>query len=144
VRTVNGLARKFKMPDYVKTCSYEVRKLRIALLQNFPQVISQTGGDVSVGSKLDPQMSPAEALFVLGMMLHQKVANPEFQMTPTERANHWANAHNHGSDSGNMVDPAQDRSREVRDALDRAAADASMSDALHLSDVILNTMGIER
>jgi hypothetical protein len=147
VRTVNGLARKFDLPDYVRTSNYEVRRLRLGLLPNFPQIITQkTQGmqPVSAGAQIDSQMSPAEAVFVLAMMLQQKLANPEYQLRHSERLNRWAETHNHGAPPSSSPHPAQNRSREIREALRTAAGSASMSDALNLSRLTLNTLGVEQ
>lgn len=147
VRTVNGLARKFNLPDYVRTSNYEVRGLRLGLLPNFPQIITQKNQGmqpVSTGAQIDSQMSPAEAVFVLAMMLQQKLANPEYQLRHSERLNRWAETHNHGAPPSTSPHPAQNRSREIRDALRAAAARASMSDALSLTNLTLNTLGIEQ
>lgn len=147
VRTVNGLVRKFNLPDFTKTSAYEVRRLRLGLILGFPQIItqkSQGSSPVSVGSQIDAQMSPAEAVFVLAMMLQQKLANPEFQMTRTERVSRWSAAHSHSAGPNNSVNLSQTRSREIEIALQQAAASTSMSDALHLSGVTLNTLGIEQ
>lgn len=147
VRTVNGLARKLNMPGYVRTSEYEVRRLRLGLLPNFPQVISQKNQGsqpVDAGSQIDPQMSPAEAVFVLSMMMQQKLANPEYQLTRTELLNRWTETHNHGAEPSGNSHPAQNRSREVRDALKQAARSMSMSTALQLSNMTLNTLGIEQ
>ena len=145
VRTVNGLVKQFSLPSYVKTSNYEVRRLRLGLLPSFPQVITQTnpaGLSVSIGSQIDSQMSPAEAVFVLAMMLQQKLANPEYQVTHAERVNRWADTHSHGAGQSNSPNTDQNRSREIREALNRAAASTSMSDALQLSNLTLNTLGI--
>lgn len=147
VRTVNGLARKFDLPDYVRTSNYEVRRLRLGLLPNFPQIITQeTQGvlPVSVGAQIDSQMSPAEAVFVLAMMLQQKMVNTEYQLRHSERLDRWAETHNHSAPQSNSPHPAQNRSREIREALTRAASSASMSDSLSLSNLTLNTLGIEQ
>jgi hypothetical protein len=147
VRTVNGLARRFSLPAYVKTSPYEVKRLRLGLLPNFPQIITQKNQGmqpVFAGGQIDSQMSPAEAIFVLAMMLQQKLANPEYQLTHAELVNRWAETHSHGSPQNITPHPAQNRSREVREALRAAASSTSLSDALQLSNLTLNTLGIEQ
>lgn len=147
VRTVNGLVNQFNLPNYAQTSDYEVRKLRLGLLPSFPQVISQKSQGtqpLSNGSNLDSQMSPAEAVFVLAMMLQQKLANPEFQVTHAERRIRWASEHSHGGEPDNSIHTSQGRTVEIKDSLRRAASSTSMSDALHLSGMTLNTLGIEK
>jgi len=150
VRTINGLAKKLNLPDYARTNSYEVRKLRLSLLPNFPQLINQkTQGSQpsTVGTKLDPQMSPAEAVFVLAMMIQQKMVNDEYQLTNSERLSKWKEAHNHHPKKPKKDDsqnPASNRNSEMRRALEIGANSTSISDALQLSNITLNTLGIEQ
>jgi len=146
VRTVNGLVKKFNLPDFTKTSNYEVRRLRVGLLPSFPQVISQRNAGVQSrgDSAVEPLMSPGEALFVLGMMLQQKLANPEYQLTHSERLAHWAQSHSHGPNDGGSPAMNEGRIREMRGALNQAAGSTSIPDALQLSNLVLNTLGIER
>jgi len=147
VRTVNGLVKKFNLPRYSRTNLYEVRRLRLGLLPNFPQIITQKKQGVQsvfVGAQIDSQMSPAEAVFVLAMMLQQKMVNPEFQLTHTERVNRWAGSHNHVGGQSNSPNPDQNRSREIKEALSLAVASTSTSDALQMSGITLNTLGIKQ
>lgn len=142
VRTVNGLVRRFDLPDYVKTSDYEVRNLRLGLLPHFPQVIAQKNQSslpVSVGEQIDSEMSPAEAVFILAMMIQQKLANPEYQLTHLERVNRWSERRNR-----HVGGPTQNRSREIETALNQAVLSTSMTDALQLSGITLNTLGIEQ
>lgn len=132
VRTVNGLVKKFNLPEYTKTNLYEVRKLRLTLLPNFPQLITRKSQNIQptvAGAEIDPQMSPAEATFVLAFMLRQKLSNQDYQLTYAEQMNRWAETHNHRAGQSNSPHPAQNRSRETRDALSRAIASTSASDA---------------
>lgn len=86
VRTVNGLVTVFDLPVYTKTTPHEVTKLRLGLRAHFPEVISRPDGEagrpqVLVGERTSTEMSPAEAVLVLSLMLQQKLANPEYQLT---------------------------------------------------------------
>lgn len=121
-QTINSLAFKLKLPDYAKTSIYEVRKLRLALIPNFPQFINQKSQGmqpVRAGAKFDSRMSPAEAVFVTEMMMQQKLSNEEYQVTNKERLKDWKEKHNHHPNHGNSQRQAQDRSQEMRDALDK-------------------------
>lgn len=147
VRTVNGLAKKFDLPNYTRTNRYEVRKLRLELLPNLPQIITRGTENIepiSGGGSLSSEMSPAEATLVLALMLQQKMSSRDYQMTFAERLNRWAEDHNHGAGQNSSSSQAQNRSREVRNALQRAVATTSVSDAWHLSNLTLNTLGIEQ
>ncbi len=147
VRTLNGLVRKFNLPAYVRTDIYEVRKLRLNLLSQFPQIINQKNQPrqpISVSTNLDATMSPAESVFVLGLLIQQKLANPEYQQTYSERISRWTETHNHSPGRNGPSNPAPNRSREIRDALNSAASATSISDALQLSAMTLNTLGIDQ
>src|SRR5690606_24798804 len=63
-RTLNGLVQKFNLPAYVRTDTFEVRKLRLSVLPQFPQIINQKNQTQpnSVGTNLDATMSPAESV----------------------------------------------------------------------------------
>lgn len=147
VRTLNGLVRKFNLPAYVRTDIYEVRKLRLSLLSQFPQIINQKNQPrqpISISTNLDTTMSPAESVFVLGLLIQQKLANPEYQQTYSERISRWTETHNHSPGRNGTSNPAPNRSREIREALSRAASTTPISDALQLSTITLNTMGIDQ
>jgi len=150
VRTVNGLAKKLNLPDYARTNAYEVRKLRLSLLPNFPQLIgqkTQNSQPLTVGAKLDSQMSPAEAVFVLAMMIQNKRFNEEYQVTNSERLSKWKETHDHHPKKpkkSDSQDSVSNRNSEMRTALENGADSLSTSDALKLSDITLNTLGIEQ
>lgn len=145
-QTVNGLAYNLDLPKYAKTNVNEVNRLRMMLLPNFPQIITrntQSKQAIAVGEKFDSQMSPAEAFFVLIMMFQQKLYNPEYQLTNSERLSLWNELHNHrpGADSPNLP---ENRNDEIRAALESAGNSMSISEALDLPDLTLNTLGIEQ
>lgn len=150
VRTVNGLAKKLNLPDYARTNSYEVRKLRLSLLPNFPELINQktqSSQPAVVGTKLDSQMSPAEAVFVLTMMMQQKMVNEEYQVTNSERLSKWNDSHNHNPKKpkeDKSQNSASSRSDEMRGALENGVDSIPTFDALQLADITLNTLGIEQ
>ncbi len=147
VRTVNGLVKKFNLPEYSKTDLYEVRKLRLTLLPNFPHLISQKTQSVqprTVGAGLDTEMSPAESVLILSLMIQQKLLNQDYQLTKTERRNRWNEMHDNRPGRSSSPHPAQSRGQEMRERLRIAASSASASDAWQLSTITLNTLGIEQ
>lgn len=146
-RTVNGLVKQFNLPKYAKTNLYEVRKLRVGLFPNFPQIITLRSKNVrsaSAPTEVESKMSPAEAVFVLSMMIQQKLGNEDYQLTHEERVKNWKESQSRHSDKNNQSKVTQGRSRELREAIRRGVSDSSLSDAWHLSDITLNTLGIEQ
>ncbi len=147
VRTINGLARQFNLPAYAKTDLYEVRKLRLELLPNFPDLIGQKTQNVqpmAVGAGLEAEMSPAESVLILSLMIQQKLLNQDYQLTTAERRTRWNEMHNHRPGRISSPHPARNRASEMRERLRVAASSASMSDAFQLSTITLNTLGIEQ
>lgn len=145
-QTVNGLAYKFDLPKYAKTNVNEVNRLRMMLLPNFPQIITRNTEikqALAVGTKFDSNMSPAEAFFVLMMMFQQKRFNPEYQLTSSERLSLWKEIHNHRP-GANAPKLPENRNEEIRAALESAGNSMSISEASNLSDITLNTLGIEQ
>ena len=93
-----GLAVKFNAPEYAKTSPSEVREVRGRLLPYLPDFIGR--GRVENGktkpkkphSTID-EMSPVEAAYVTMTVLHQKIYNPDFQLTQDERRAVWVEKH---------------------------------------------------
>lgn len=86
--TVNSVARKLKAPDFAYTNTPQVRQLRVRLMGLSPKLttFAPSGG-------LSDQLRPVEAFYVAGMMIRQKLSNPEFQISPWERHQMWAGLH---------------------------------------------------
>jgi len=147
VRTVNGLVLKFKLPEYTRTNVAEVTRLRFMLLPNFPEVIrrnAQSKQAITVGSRFESEMSPAEAVFVLMMMLQQKLHNPEYQLTDSERRSLWNEMHAYRPDLSLSPQLPKNRNVEMLATLNRAGRSMPFSDTFQLSDITLNTLGIEK
>lgn len=146
-QTINGLAYNLNLPKYAKTNVNEVTRLRMMLLPNFPQIITRNTESkqaATVGAKLDSNMSPAEGFFVLMMMFQQKLYNPEYQLTSSERLSLWNELHNHRPGQATSSNLPENRDDEMRVALQSAGESMSVSEALNLSDLTLNTLGIEQ
>lgn len=153
VRAVNGLVKKFGAPEYAITSAYEVRKLRMDAFYLMPQLIGRGRSKdrrtvdrehTSVGSSINPTMSPVEAFFITGMMLQQKRLNPEYQVTYAERLAKWNEKHSSQkpkdvatkerarrqaqaeSQSAEVEQTA--RQKEVDDVIERTASTMSSND----------------
>jgi hypothetical protein len=143
VRTINGLARKLGLPNYAKTDIYEVRKLRLSLMPDFPQVVTSSTQATYTSAEPNSNLSPAEAAFILAMMLQQKLTNPEYQVTRPERLNNWAAKHNHRIPENNSTTVGT-RGRELSDSINRGGMALSASDLTQMPNLTLNTLGIEQ
>jgi len=76
VLAVNNLAQKLNATAFALTNLSEVATLRADLASHMPHFISSG----------DQGMSPLEAVYVMRVLLYQKVFNETFLMTPAERA----------------------------------------------------------
>jgi hypothetical protein len=81
VSTINSLADQFNSPAHAKTSIEQVRMLRMALMANSPHVIGTLPEE---NGHISSVMSPLEAAFVTLNLIHQKLYNPAFQVTPEE------------------------------------------------------------
>jgi hypothetical protein len=152
VRAVNGLAIKFKAPEYAKTSRYEVRKLRMGVLAIAPNFIA--GGRSSdsqqpkrIGSSIAPDMSPMEAAFVTVLLLRQKVSNPDYQLTHAERVGGWAEKH--GGKQKDKAKPAKAqqssaRREEMENIIARGGSEISPIDLLNIPDRALDILGVQK
>ncbi|HKA19103.1 MAG TPA: hypothetical protein VKN18_12505 [Blastocatellia bacterium] len=153
-RAVNALAVKFQAPEYAKTSPSEVREIRGRLLPYLPDFIGR--GPVQNGKtkvkkahSAIEDMSPVEAAYVAMTVLHQKVYNPEFQLTQDERKAVWFDKHartprSAGNAYSQPTTGPTARQQEMEEVLGRAASTITQQDAASLPNKVLDTLGIER
>jgi hypothetical protein len=84
VRMLNGLTKELGAPDYARVSVHQVRYLRVNLLPVFPSFIGHSSTRQSNRSIIDPEMSPLEATGLTLLLVTQKLANEDFQVTPEE------------------------------------------------------------
>ena len=147
VQAVNGLQMKFDSPEFSKTDLYEVRKLRQALQLYAPQFVghgrqSEQSFMGDVNQTIVPEMSPAEAVFVLIAMIHQKSANPNYQLTFAERDAQWNDLHTTKIGQGIEGDPM--RSQQMADAISAGLSTMTPSEVLAIPHRALDILGIEQ
>ena len=143
VRTVNGLAKKLDLPEFAKTDLYEVRKLRMSLLADFPQLVMTNNMQTSTFADPNLKMSPTEATFILLMLLRQKLNNPEYQVTSKERLDSWNAKHNHRALKNNNAEVNEKRSQQLSKAINQGGMKLSASELTQLPTLALNTLGID-
>jgi hypothetical protein len=68
---MNSVATRLKVPEYAKTTPAQLRTLRMRLAVSSPRFM---------GSRLTaPEMSPLQAMHLFGVLVDQKVMNPDYQ-----------------------------------------------------------------
>jgi len=153
-RALNGLVVKLNAPSYAYTSPSEVRELRGHLLASLPDLIGRgraAGDHARAKAPRSPidLMSPVEAVYVAMTMIHQKMNNPEFQMTQSERRAAWIEKHSKTPDSvGLKSSPPSGaltgRQQEMESVMQRAAKTIPQQELLSLPDKVLDALGIER
>jgi hypothetical protein len=100
---MNMLAKKIGAPAFAFTDALQVRQLRMKMVTMLPALFG-TNLKVAEGNgraHVRPEMSPIESVCLLVAMVEQKFYNPEFQLSPAERAAKWAVLHRpHTTDFG--------------------------------------------
>jgi len=144
VQVVNGLQVKFNTPEFSKTDTYEVRKLRQALQLLAPQFVghgrqSEQSAVGDVNSTIVPEMSPAEAVFVTLAMINQKMSNPNYQLTQGTAM--WSDLHSTKIGQAIEVDPT--RTSQISNAIGSSFATMSASEILAIPHRALDILGIE-
>jgi len=162
VNMVNELADKAGAPEYAKTSPLQVRSLRARLMIGYPNFISpanavgKKGLHKKVGTPMNPEMSPLEAVFVAGVLLEQKMINEEFQHSPQEWEKKLKNKELKNWQSGekrrgggkrgspNLAVSSNSRAREMRQVIAQSPTQMNPADLISIVDNSLDTLGIER
>jgi hypothetical protein len=111
---INALATQFNAPVYAKTNELEVRELRVTAARIMPNFVGRYRANDedrvnSINSEINPNMSPIESVFIVGLLAYQKMQSPYYQMSNAEKQTDWINLH-----KPNVIDNLPDN--EVRKA----------------------------
>jgi len=153
-RAVNGFVTKFKTPEYSRTSPSEVKEIRGRLLTVLPDFVGRgrvVNGRASIkarGARI-ADMSPVEAAYTTMAVVYQKMYNPDFQLTKTERSASWIEKHSRtprtvGKASSQPSATAIARQHEMEGVLQRVATTTSLQDLVSLPDKVLDVLGVER
>lgn len=162
VKMVNDLADKVGAPDYAKTSPLQVHSLRARLMTGYPNFISPTNAEgkrglhKKIGTAMNPDLSPLEAVFVAGVLLEQKMINEEFQHSPQEwekklknkELKNWQSAEKRRGGGGRgkpqLAVSSNPKAREMREAIAHSPIRMNPADLISIVDDSLDTLGIER
>ncbi len=154
VKAINELAEKFAAPDYAKTSPLQVRALRVNLMGSVPSLIApETDKEKKlkkkVGDKINPNVSPLEAIFLTMLMVQQKMLNPVWQQTSTEFADslrkHRPEENSGGREHRLRADNLnREKSRVMRRVVANKVKELGASDVHQLIAASLDTLGLDR
>jgi hypothetical protein len=152
-RAVNGLVVKFNGPEYAKTSPSEVRELRGRFFPYMPDFIGRGRVEHGKAPAKNPnsqieEMSPVEAAYTTMAVLHQKLYNPEYQLTQEERRVAWIKKHastpNSAGQAGSQPSTTATARQQEMEGVLRRAASTPLQDLARLPEKVLDTLGIER
>jgi hypothetical protein len=94
---------------------------------------------------INPEMSPAEALYVTANLVRQKLLNPDFQKTPEERRADWIEMHK-PEHTRALADIAASSSRigEMENVIRTAMQKMSLRDLQDQTSKTLDLLGMEQ
>ncbi len=150
VRTVNGVAKKLNLPDYAKTNVFEIRRLEMNVLPLVPNFLGGQRNrreDARKGS-INAELSPLQAVFVMGRLVQQKRNVPDSQLTNDE----WVAFHGgrRTAQSKALFQTAMESRRgdstrtiAIDQAIKRGMTNIGPAELLNLPDRVLDALGIE-
>lgn len=83
---VNRVVEKLKLPEFAKTSQKQIRAVRMKMAIDSPIFIASkmSNGTMQTGSSVKPELSPLQAVHILGVFVDQKFRDPNLQCPPEE------------------------------------------------------------
>jgi hypothetical protein len=157
VLLVNTVSEKLKLPDFAKTSTKQIRALRMNMALASPVFMGRgmANGNMRVGESINSELSPLQAVHVIGVMIDQKFLDPHFQVLPQQ----W-DQESHGKEIerirerqalleanphvqhriGTRDNPKR---QDIQDALTQSTSSMDVGDAMSLIDTAFKTLGIQ-
>jgi hypothetical protein len=82
VDAINALATAFDTPGYARVSLLEVQFLRSRAVSAMPYLM-RSAPDTKLGAA-DPPMSPLQAIWLMSLLIDQKIDNPDYQAIPAD------------------------------------------------------------
>jgi hypothetical protein len=82
VDAINALAIAFDTPGYARVSLLEVQFLRSRAVSAMPYLM-RSAPDTKLG-EADPPMSPLQAIWLMSLLIDQKIDNPDYQAIPAD------------------------------------------------------------
>lgn len=139
VKAVNNMVATIGAPQWARTNVVEVRKLRMHMLVNNPELFANQGAADNTGhyKALGETMTPLEGSYVATALLYQKTIHPDYQFTEGEKAQ------NVNRDAKAVHAEQVSRTNELQDLLQGKTQSLSVRDLLNASDHFFSDLGVE-
>jgi hypothetical protein len=155
VKTINDLADQLGAPEYAKTSPLQVHTLRTIFARRTPSLVAPETDETNrglkkkEGSRLNPKVSPVEAVFLTILMIHQKILNPEWQQTPEEFAANLPHKRQESTASkgSHILQPStkrREKSREMMSLMAQRVGRLSPASIQEIAATSLDNLGFER
>ena len=157
VLLVNTVSEKLKLPDFAKTSQKQIRALRMNMALASPIFMGRgmANGNMRIGESINPELSPLEAVHIIGVMIDQKFLDPHFQVLPQQWDQEFhgkeierirerqalleANPHVQHR-IGTRDNPKR---QELQDALTQSTNSMNVGDAMNLIDTAFKVLRIQ-
>jgi hypothetical protein len=142
------LSDRFKLPAYARTTIPQVRTLRMNLALTSPQFMGSTigGSGIKKGGHIREEMSPLQAMHLFGLMIDQKILNPDYQdpsidiVAAERKRKEEMRTKRTGQGGGYIGTQENTKNREMRNSIDSAAEAMSSQDAFDVMNHVFNTL----
>jgi hypothetical protein len=108
-KVTNEIAESYNLPAYARTSNEQVRLFRGMVRQLVPHLGAHDGHPTPLG----PQMTPAEAVYVAGLLSYQKLYEPSYQVDPHQWVAKYRSTNNRGVDRRDTVDAQARKTSET-------------------------------
>jgi hypothetical protein len=154
---VNTVSEKLKLPVFAKTSKNQIRALRMNMALASPVFMGRgmANANMRVGESITSELSPLQAIHIIGVLVDQKFLDPHFQVSPQQ----W-DQDSHGKEIerirerqallaanpkiqhriGTRENPMR---QELQDALIQSTSSMDVDDAVSLIDAAFKTLKIE-
>jgi hypothetical protein len=138
VSAVNGFADELGLPSWAHTDQTQIRKLRVTLLLDIPQLFVNTAPPDSHHRHqlLNDKMSPMEAGYLATAMLFRKTHSIDYQFSDAERAQYMSKG------KLALADEHLQREKFVQDILRGRSESTSVADLLPAVDHMFKSLGM--
>jgi hypothetical protein len=155
---VNQVSNKLKLTDFAKSSKKQVRALRMKTALASPVFMGRgmADGDMKIGDSISDELSPLQAVHLIGVLLDQKFLDPNFQLSPEDwdRDSHHKEIERIREQQAilksqprvehRIATRENPKRQDLQNALTQSTSSMSLADAQGLIEAAFKTLKIER